>query len=105
MAHAVNIEIPENMNTAVLVEAVERVCLAHNLNCTLKGTLVSYPGSLHWHFKKGNQKGTLEITWWESKNRLWFKVADGRTGKWIEESMPQLKEEIQIVLRYKVPHD
>ena len=94
-----NIEIPEDTDAAILIDAVERVCLAHNLNCTLKGTLRQYPGSVHWHFKKGKQKGTLEITWWESKNHLWFKVADRRTGKWIEDSMPQIKKEIQKLLR------
>lgn len=95
MAHAVNIEIPENADGSVLIDALERVCVAHHLTCTLKGTLARYPGSVHWHFKKGNQKGTLEITWWKSKNRLWFKVAEGRTGKWIEESMLQIKEEFR----------
>ena len=99
-----DIQIPENLNATILVEVIERVCVAHDLNCTLKGTLVSYPGSIHWPFKKGKQKGTLEITWWESKNRLWFKVSGGRTGKWTEESMLQIKEEIQKTLRYKVPH-
>jgi hypothetical protein len=93
-----NIEIPKDVNAVVLIDTVERVCLAHHLNCTLKGTLVRYQGSVHWHFKKGKLKGTLEITWWESKNRLWFKVADRRTGQWIEENMPQIKEEIQKIL-------
>lgn len=95
----VNNVVPKDVEAAILIDAVEHVCLAHDLNCTLKGTLASYPGSIHWHFKKARLKGTLEITWWESKNRLWFKVADGRTGKWIEESMLQIKEEIQKLLR------
>ncbi|HEU0297718.1 MAG TPA: hypothetical protein VFR47_33555 [Anaerolineales bacterium] len=93
-----NIEIPEDVNAAVLIDAVERVCHAHGLNCTLKGTLVKYPGSVHWHFQKAKQKGTLEITWWENKNRLWFKVAEGRTGTWIDESMIEIKKEIQKLL-------
>jgi len=91
----VNIEIPENANTDIVIDSVERVCLLHQLSCTLKGTLASYPGSVHWHYKSGKQKGTLEITWWENNNRLWLKVADGRTGRWIEESLPQIKEDIE----------
>ena len=94
-----SIEIPEKGNTVLLRDVIERVGRAHNLTCTLKGTLAKYPGSLHWHFKKGKQKGMLEITWWGSKNRLWFKVADGRTGAWIDETMSQMKEEIQKALR------
>ena len=95
----VNIEIPEKVNTAGLINLIERACLAHELTCTLKGTLVKYPGSVHWHFKKDKQRGTLEITWWENKNRLWFKAADGRTGAWTEETMSQMKEEIQKAFR------
>jgi hypothetical protein len=95
----VNIEVPEDVETVILTESVENVCLSHDLHCTLKGTLTSYPNSVHWHFKKAKQKGTLEITWWESKNRLWFKVTDGRQAKWIEESMLQIKEELQKLLR------
>jgi hypothetical protein len=94
----VNIKIPETVNTAVLMDVIERVCRAHDLACTLKGTLVKYPGSLHWHFKKGQQTGTLEITWWANKEHLWFKVADGRAGAWIEETLSQMKEEIQNAL-------
>jgi hypothetical protein len=93
----VNLEVPENANTDVVIDSVERVCLQHQLSYTLKGSLASYPGSVHWHFKAGKQKGTLEITWWENKNRLWCKVADGRKDKWIEESLPQIKEEIELI--------
>ena len=93
-----DIEIPEDINTEILIAAIERACRAHDLHCTLKGTLRKYPGSVHWHFKKGKQSGTLELTWWEDKQRLWFKVADGRTGAWVGESMRQIKEEIQNLL-------
>jgi hypothetical protein len=95
----VDVETPENVNNEALVHVVECVCVARQLKCTLKGTLASYPKSIHWHFKQGEQKGTLEITWWESQNRLWFKVADGRAGQWIEEYLPQIKEEIENLLR------
>ena len=91
----VELQIPGRVNTNTLVQVVEQVCLAHGLTQTLRGTLARYPGCVHWHFKKGRQKGILEITWWESENRLWFKVAGNRTGDWIEESTPFLKEEIE----------
>ena len=91
----VEIQIPESVKTDSLVQVVERVCTDNGLTFTSKGTLISYPGSTHWHFKKDRQKGTLEITWWESKHRLWFKVAENRTGNWIEESIPILKDQIK----------
>ena len=90
----VELQIPTVAKSDSVDKVIEQVCSANNLTCTLKGTLASYPGCIHWHFKMGKQKGTLEITWWKSKNRLWFKVAKGRTGDWINEALPQLKQEI-----------
>jgi len=61
-------------------------------------TFTDYPGCVHWHFKPDKQKGMLEITWWESENRLWFKVAKGRMGEWIDKVLPRLKEQIESSL-------
>ena len=91
----VQLQIPDDVNTNALVGIVEHICIANGLTCTLKGTLASYPGCIHWHFKMGAQKGTLEITWWEIKNRLWFKVAKGRRGDWMAESIAGLKKKIE----------
>jgi len=91
----IELQIPDSVNLDALVRVVEHICIAHGLTCTLKGTLAGYPGCVHWHFRKGTQKGLLEITWWESKRRLWFKVAGNRTGDWIEDSIPLLKEQIE----------
>jgi hypothetical protein len=91
----VELQISKSIKTDSLAQVVERVCVHNGLTSTLKGTLAKYSGSVHWHFKKDKQKGTLEITWWESKHRLWFKVAENRTGPWMEESIPILKEQIE----------
>ena len=91
----VELQIPDSLETESVIRVVEQVCAANELTCRLKGTLVSYPGSIHWHFKRGRQKGTLEISWWESGHRLWFKVANGRAGEWMPERIPQLKEQIE----------
>ena len=91
----VPLQIPDSVNPDALVRVVEHICLANGLTCTLKGTLASYPGCAHWHFKKGRQRGILEITWWEPEGRLWFKVAQNRRGDWIEASIPILKAQIE----------
>ena len=91
----VELQIPGGVETETVIRVVEHVCASNELTYSLKGTLVSFPGSVHWHFKRGGQKGTLEMTWWESEHRLWFKVANGRTGEWMLESIPQLKEQIE----------
>ena len=94
----VELQVPADAKSDSVVKVVEQVCTANNLTCALKGTLASYPGCIHWHFKKKKEKGTLEITWWESENRLWFKVANGRVGEWIDEMLPKLKMEIESSL-------
>ena len=94
----VDLQIPSGVNREQIVKVVEQVCTTNELAWARKGTLASYPGCIHWHFKLGKQKGTLEITWWESEDRLWFKVAKGRTGEWIHEALPKLKKEIEVSL-------
>ena len=94
----VDLQIPSGVNGEQVVKVVEQVCTANELAWARKGTLASYPGCIHWHFKLGKQKGTLEITWWESEDRLWFKVARGRTGEWINKALPKLKKEIEVSL-------
>ena len=94
----IELQLPKVVHEGDLVRCVEVVCVTNSLTCTLKGTLAKYPDSIHWHFKKAKQKGILEITWWEMKQRLWFKVANNRTGEWMNESLPKLKEEIEKCL-------
>ena len=79
-------------------EVVERMCALDGLTLTLKGALVKYPGSVHWHFKKGKQPGTLELTWWPPQKRLWFKVAQGRRATWIDETLAGLQVKIEQAL-------
>ncbi len=93
------LQIPANASSEIVIEVVEETCITNNLTCALKGTLASYPGCVHWHYRKDKQKGTLEITWWEVENRLWFKVAKGRTGEWINKLLPELKEQIEVSLK------
>ena len=94
----VELLVPADARSEVVIKVVEQVCTANGLVCARKGTLASYPGCIHWHFRLGKQKGTLEITWWESEDRLWFKVSKGRTGKLINEALPKLKKQIEVSL-------
>lgn len=58
-----------------------------------KGTLRSYPGCVHWHFKLGKQSGTLEATWWPKTERLWLKIAVNRDADWMAEIVEVFKAE------------
>ena len=91
----VELQIPDSVPSEAVIGIVEQVCASHGLTTTRKGTLMSYPQSVHWHYKSGKQKGTLEITWWERQHRLWFKVAEGRVDEWMDQKLPPLKEQIE----------
>lgn len=95
----IEVHVPSRSRIASIPLLVEELCDAEGLTCTLRGTLAKYTNCLHWHFKKGKERGTLEITWWEQENRLWFKVAAGRTGAWVGESITRLKTRIEDTLR------
>ena len=82
-----------------LTSTIEGAAKTLGLLTTQVTTLSEYPGSVHWHFKKGKVRGTLEMTWWERKNRLWFKVAVGRTGAWVEETAARLRKQIERALQ------
>lgn len=69
---------------------IEGACAAEGLRLTLKDTLKAYPGCVHWHYKLGKEAGTLEITLWVAKRRIWFKVSAGRQGAWMEGTITQL---------------
>lgn len=94
----VELQISDRVEPEIVLRVVEQVCASNELTCSLKGTLASYPGSVHWHFKQDKQRGILEITWWECEHRLWFKVARGRTSEWIMKRIPRLKEQIENLL-------
>ncbi|MBX7132774.1 MAG: hypothetical protein K1X67_08875 [Fimbriimonadaceae bacterium] len=63
----------------------------HGLVVTLRTTLATYPGSVHWHLKKPGQTGVLEFTWSAKDKRTWFKVAKNRSAEWIDAIVAELR--------------
>ena len=91
----IDIDIPR-IDDAVHVSArVESVLRSHGLTMTSRGTLRSCSGCIHWHWKNGQLPGTLEVTWWPAKVRLWFKVQSGRRADWIDQLIPRLKADLE----------
>ena len=70
-------------------------CYTVGLRVTLKGTLAQYPACVHWHLKRGAEKGVLEMTLWPAGRRLWFKVGDHRRGDWMTTTIAQLKQVLE----------
>jgi hypothetical protein len=97
------IRLPKSVDSPAAGSAIEAACTDAGLRCTMKGTLRSYPGSEHWHYKLGRQPGTLEVTLWPAQRRLWLSVQAGRTAEWIDPLVEPLREEIQQRLHAAVP--
>ncbi len=91
----IDIDIPPVTDLDRAAELVEDVCARANLSMSMKGTLARYPGCIHWHFKQGRERGTLEITLWPAQRRLWFTVHENRRAEWIAEAISHLKDELE----------
>ncbi len=96
----VDVTLPDNVDLDLVPQVVEDVCACVELDQTLKTTLKKFPGCLHWHFKRSQEKGILEVTWWpratdDQSSRLWLSVHGNRTADWIEQIKPQVKATIE----------
>jgi hypothetical protein len=52
--------------------------------------------------KRGIQPGTLELTLWEAKRRVWASIQDGRRAAWIDDALPRVKDAVETALRIAV---
>ena len=90
---------PRRFETARAARVVECVCAAHGLSVAMKTTLATFPGSIHWHYKNQNEKGTLELTVFPRDQRVWAQVQDGRKAAWIEPVLPKIRRDVERELR------
>ncbi len=95
MMTEVEVFVPAQTRPESVPDVLMRAFAAEGLTITLAGTLKQYPGCLHWHLKRRKERGTLETTWHPLKSRLWFKIADGRKGEWIDATVARLKMQIE----------
>jgi len=95
----IDIQLPTNIASDQIVQAIDATIGNCGLNVTLRGALKAFPGSTHWHLKRGRSRGTLEITWWPNVRKLWIKIHAGRTEAWIGKDVPRLKRKIESHLR------
>ncbi len=98
-----DVMVPAGADLAHIEHTVETACADAGLRNTLKGTLASYPDSVHWHYAHGRERGTLEITWWPARQRLWFKVSAGRTAPWLTALLPALRQSLAEALTTGAP--
>lgn len=78
-----DVVLPLSVTITDIVANIEHAVVSAGLAIALRGTVSMYPDSVHWHLKRVNHKGTLELTWWPKKSRLWFKIAGNRGADWM----------------------
>jgi hypothetical protein len=88
-------QLPSSARLSGLDFLVESICTEEGLKVGMKSTLASFPGSIHWHFKKRGERGTLEITFYPPTRRLWASIQAGRRADWIEPCLDKIKTEIE----------
>ncbi|HEX4056497.1 MAG TPA: hypothetical protein VHX86_19725 [Tepidisphaeraceae bacterium] len=98
MSKEIVIRLPEKISPGKIAVVIDRTTIDLGLTMTMRGTLKSFPGCTHWHLKRDRGRGTLEITWWPHRRKLWIKIQSGRTAAWIDEIAPRFKREIETRL-------
>lgn len=92
--------VPKQCDLNKAEQLIEEVCAALGLQVAMKASLSTYPGSIHWHYKKGlKERGTLELTLFMSKRRIWAQVQSGRRAPWIEDVLPEVKQGVEKRLK------
>jgi hypothetical protein len=92
----IDLRMPMIGDAAAVIRRVDSVMASHGLSLAMKGSVKSYPGATHWHWKNGQQPGTLEMTYWPANRRLWLKVQAGRKAKWIGQIIPKLRAAFEM---------
>ncbi len=92
------IDLPPTLPLKEAARAIDEVTAAQGLRITSLGTLGEYPGSIHWHVKRGKEAGTLEITLLNRERRLQFSVRDNRQGPWTEAGLEAVSDAVRARL-------
>jgi hypothetical protein len=95
----VEFQVPHSQHLIHADSAIESSCVAEGLQIGMKGTLASFPGSTHWHFKRPSQRGTLEITVFPRDRRIWAQIQAGRRADWIEPCLEKIKRAVEVKLK------
>lgn len=90
MTH-VHVRIGATWHEDFVTSTIEGVMADLGFRQSMKGGLRTYPGCVHWHYKKGAATGTIEVTAWSVERRVWLSVQSGRTAPWIAGALPRIR--------------
>jgi hypothetical protein len=85
----IEIALHAGHDPTTLPALIERVIAEAGLLADRR-VLRSHPGATHWHIRRPCAKGTLELTYWPSAERLWFAVHANRRAEWIAPAIEDL---------------
>jgi hypothetical protein len=94
----IEIALHAGHDPTTLPTLVERAIAEAGLLAT-RLELRSYPGAIHWHIRRPSAKGTLELTYWPSAERLWFAIHANRRAEWIAPAIEDLMARMMQVSR------
>lgn len=95
----VDVAVPAGADLSGADGAIEACCASLGLTLTVKTTLRMHTDNVHWHFKKGKERGTLEVTLLRAERKVVISVHDNRNGPWIPAAVRELKAAIVKSLR------
>lgn len=98
----IEFDVPPGSNLSGAALLIEKACQGCGLRVSTRASLRGYPGAIYWHVKRGIQPGTLELTLWETKRRVWASVKDERRAPWMDEALPQIKDAVETALRIAI---
>lgn len=70
------------LDAELVAQEIEEAIADFRLEITMKTTLSTMHGSIHYHLKQGKAAGVLEVTYWPRKNRLSVEIHDNRLAEW-----------------------
>jgi hypothetical protein len=79
----------------ISAEAIENLCATMTLTLTMRGSLKSLPANIHWHYKKGKEKGVLEITLMQQRNEIILSCKENRSGPWIMGIIEEFRRKLE----------
>lgn len=98
------VKVSKGCNIAEVDRIIELLCAREGLSNRIKSRTKSKAASTHWHFSKGADIGTLEVTLSQRQAKIWFSVHDNRRGPWTDDCMKRLAEATLKALESKKTH-
>ncbi|HEU5100036.1 MAG TPA: hypothetical protein VFU22_13500 [Roseiflexaceae bacterium] len=91
----ITVPLSTSHDPAMLPGLIERAMAEAGL-VSSRLELRGYAGATHWHIRRPGAKGTLELTYWPSRGRLWFAIHANRRADWMPSAIDQLTARMML---------